>query len=111
MRNSHVRDAVALCQFFAELEKTIPSGLKNWTELTAVSYLDELRINQSRSLGPSFGTISAFGTNAAMPHYEPTPETDTIIDTSALYLVDSGGQYLGQKKFYRTAPHILESFC
>ena len=46
------------------------------------------------SKGLSFGTISAFGPNAAIIHYSATPETDTAIGTDGLYMVDSGGQYL-----------------
>lgn len=99
MRNSHIKDAVALCQFFAKMEEEIASG-NNWTELSAVYYLDSLRSQQNTSFGPSFETISAFGVHAAMPHYSPTGETDAVIDTSALYLVDSGGQYLGKSNFH-----------
>jgi hypothetical protein len=34
----------------------------------------------------SFSTISAFGPNAAIIHYTPTPETDAQIDTTSLYM-------------------------
>jgi Xaa-Pro aminopeptidase len=47
------------------------------------------------SLGPSFGTIAAFGPNAALPHYEPTVETNRVIDDTSVFMLDSGGQYLG----------------
>lgn len=66
-----------------------------WDELSAVSTLQLLRTAQSLSLGPSFGTIAAFGPNAALPHYEPTFETNRVIDDTSVFMLDSGGQYLG----------------
>merc|ERR1711974_337377 len=45
-------------------------------------------------MGTSFGTISAFGSNGAIIHYSPTPETDAPITRDGLFMVDSGGQYL-----------------
>lgn len=68
---------------------------KIWDELSAVTTLERLRTAQSLSLGPSFGTIAAFGPNAALPHYEPTLETNRIIDDTSVFMLDSGGQYLG----------------
>ena len=40
--------------------------------------------------GPSFGTISAYGSNGAIIHYKPTEVTDTKIGRDSLYLLDSG---------------------
>ena len=37
------------------------------------------RASQENSRGTSFGTISAFGSNGAIIHYSPTPETDARI--------------------------------
>lgn len=95
LRASHIRDAVALCQLLMKMEQEISSGSSTWTEMKAVTILDNLRAKQYLSMGPSFGTISAFGKHAAMPHYEPTPKSNSIIDKTQLYMVDSGGQYLG----------------
>jgi len=50
--------------------------------------------NYTNYRGLSFRTISAFGANAAVIHYRPEAETDTTIDNSNVYLLDSGGQYL-----------------
>ena len=36
--------------------------------------------------GPSFTTIAAFGTNGAVIHYTPTPDTDAKINSSGLFL-------------------------
>ena len=40
--------------------------------------------------GTSFSTISAFGPNAAIIHYTPSPETDAKIDTTSLYMGKRG---------------------
>merc|ERR1712002_1006283 len=44
-------------------------------------------------VGPSFDTISSVGPNAAIIHYKPSSETDTLLSVDKIYLVDSGGQY------------------
>ncbi|KAL7646327.1 UNVERIFIED_CONTAM: hypothetical protein RMT77_003236 [Armadillidium vulgare] len=93
MKNAHIRDAVALISFLAFLENEITSG-EVWTEVSAQILLDEYRANQSLSMGPSFATISGFGSNGAIIHYEATEETDVRITNESLYLLDSGGQYL-----------------
>uniref|UniRef100_A0A669D500 X-prolyl aminopeptidase (aminopeptidase P) 2, membrane-bound n=1 Tax=Oreochromis niloticus TaxID=8128 RepID=A0A669D500_ORENI len=87
-----VRDAVAVIQFLMWLEKTVPEG--NQTELTAAEYVDKCRSKQKDSRGPSFGTISASGPNAALAHYSPSKETNRRLTVDEMYLVDSGGQYL-----------------
>lgn len=93
MHNAHIRDAVALCQFLCTLEEGVAAG-EIWDELSAVTALERLRTAQLLSLGPSFGTIAAFGPNAALPHYEPTVETNRVIDDTSVFMLDSGGQYL-----------------
>ena len=45
-------------------------------------------------LGPSFSPIVAFNEHGALPHYSATPESDYVIGTNGILLVDSGGQYL-----------------
>uniref|UniRef100_A0A669DNS7 X-prolyl aminopeptidase (aminopeptidase P) 2, membrane-bound n=1 Tax=Oreochromis niloticus TaxID=8128 RepID=A0A669DNS7_ORENI len=92
LRDAHVRDAVAVIQFLMWLEKTVPEG--NQTELTAAEYVDKCRSKQKDSRGPSFGTISASGPNAALAHYSPSKETNRRLTVDEMYLVDSGGQYL-----------------
>uniref|UniRef100_A0A669E7G4 X-prolyl aminopeptidase (aminopeptidase P) 2, membrane-bound n=1 Tax=Oreochromis niloticus TaxID=8128 RepID=A0A669E7G4_ORENI len=91
LRDAHVRDAVAVIQFLMWLEKTVPEG--NQTELTAAEYVDKCR-RWKDSRGPSFGTISASGPNAALAHYSPSKETNRRLTVDEMYLVDSGGQYL-----------------
>lgn len=91
MEACHIRDAVALCQYFHWLEKEAVAGTQ--TEISAANYLQKLREDQENFVGPSFSTISSVGPNASIVHYEPAPETDRKITTEEIYLCDSGGQY------------------
>ena len=45
-------------------------------------------------MGLSFDTISSTGANAAVIHYKPEPGNCSTIDPKAIYLCDSGAQYL-----------------
>ena len=83
---------------------------KHWDELSAADYLAVLRKEQALSLGPSFDTIAAFGPNSALPHYSATVATNRTIDNSSLFMVDSGGQYLGKKSgFLYSCPFLNQS--
>ncbi|XP_058444249.1 xaa-Pro aminopeptidase 1-like isoform X2 [Malaya genurostris] len=91
MRRAHVRDGAALVRYLHWLEENVDSG--NITELSGASQLREFRSMQKDFVGLSFTAISAFGSNAAIVHYSPTEETDTLITRDNIYLIDSGGQY------------------
>ena len=65
------------------------------TECTAADKLLSFRQEIPEFNDLSFATISAYGDNAAMIHYEPSTEHDRRIEKKGLYLVDSGGQYTG----------------
>ena len=89
--NCHIRDSAALCSYFAWLEKEIPKGTV--TEVSGAERLLQFRQEMQNFVGPSFDTISSVGSNAAIIHYKPSPETDTPLSNDKIYLVDSGGQY------------------
>ena len=44
-------------------------------------------------MGLSFPSISSVGSNGAIIHYRPTPDSDRRISRDDLYLLDSGAQY------------------
>ena len=90
----------------------MPKGIE-WDELKVSKVLQEYR-NDHGSKGASFETIGkpivyffkrkknaciyvvgGFGPNGAIIHYSPAVETNAKIDTSSLFLLDSGGQYYG----------------
>lgn len=64
-------------------------------EREAARYLDALRAKIDGFMGLSFPTISAYGANAAMMHYEADEKNSTVLKRQGMLLVDSGGQYLG----------------
>jgi Xaa-Pro aminopeptidase len=88
-----IKDGVALTKFFCWIESDL--GIVPMTERSLVMRLHEFKIQQKDFLGPSFTTIVAFGEHAALPHYSPTPASDTELGENGILLVDSGGQYPG----------------
>jgi len=87
-----VKDGVALTRFFYWLERY--SGSEPISELSLADKLNDLRSEQENYLGPSFSTIAAYNKHGALPHYSVTPESDFILETDGILLLDSGGQYL-----------------
>lgn len=98
LRECYKRDSAALCRFIqwvtGEMKK--PEGeRKRITESDAAFYLDNLRAGLPDYRDLSFSTISAYGPNAAMMHYEAVPGvSDAELKPEGMLLVDSGGQYL-----------------
>ena len=74
-------------------------------EYEASRKLHEFRSEIEGFRGESFETISAYGPNAALPHYVTPEEGSAEIYAEGLYLCDSGGQYLfGTTDITRTVP-------
>ncbi|MFN0013429.1 MAG: aminopeptidase P family protein [Saprospiraceae bacterium] len=90
-RQTMIRDGVALTRFFYWLTQNI--GKVTITEISASTKLHALRLEQPNCVGESFGTISAYGAHAALPHYSATEESNVELKPEGLYLLDSGGQY------------------
>jgi Xaa-Pro aminopeptidase len=91
-RRAHERDGLAVLRLLAWLADEVGRG--QVTESAAADRLEELRRGTGLYRGPSFRTISAYASNAAVVHYSPTPETDRRLSPRGLYLIDCGGQYL-----------------
>lgn len=91
LRNLHVKDGVAVTKFMYWLKNSI--GKEEITEMSATQKLESFRKEQELYIEPSFDTIAAYESNAAMMHYKSTPETDRRLEAKNLFLVDSGGQY------------------
>lgn len=97
MRQCHIRDAAALCEYLAWLEETIeanPNGNDQLWEIEGATYLENCRRQQDKFIGLSFPSISASGPHGAIIHYHPEPATRRPISKKELYLIDSGAQYL-----------------
>ncbi|KAI9222760.1 putative Xaa-Pro aminopeptidase P [Blastocladiella britannica] len=92
---SHIRDAAALVSYFAWLEdQLVTKGRTDIDEVDGSDYLAAQRAKGDHFMGLSFGTISASGPNGAINHYSPKKGSCRTIDPAAMYLCDSGGQYM-----------------
>ena len=103
-REAHLRDAVAMVRFQKELEERLAAG-EELTELTVDEILHKYRSAQDKFIVESFGTIAAYGGNAAMMHYHATEEDHAKLERKGFLLVDSGATYLdGTTDITRTYP-------
>ena len=104
MREAHLEDGIAMERFLFWLERMVEAG-EPVNEFEAALQLHSFRSGIEGFRGESFETISAYGANAALPHYV-TPENGSAeLDARGLYLSDSGGQYLfGTTDITRTIP-------
>nr|XP_023926110.1 probable Xaa-Pro aminopeptidase P [Quercus suber] len=93
MRNSHLRDAAALAQFWVWVEDEIHKDVK-LTEVEVADKLLDFRSKQAGFIDTSFDTISASGANGAIIHYKPETESCAVVDAKKLFLLDSGAQYV-----------------
>ena len=104
LHECHLRDAVAMVRFQIELENRLASG-ETLTELTVDEILHKYRSANDKFLVESFGTIAAYGGNAAMMHYHATPEDHAVLQRKGFLLVDSGATYMdGTTDITRTYP-------
>ena len=91
VRKAHIKDAKAMCRFIYWLKQNV--GKEEITEYSAAEKSYELRAQDPDFLDLSFGTICAYGPNAAMCHYAPTKDACAKVEPEGFFLIDSGGQY------------------
>lgn len=104
LRQTYIDDGVAMELFLHWLENQVASGA-GITEWEVSEKLTGFRAEIPGYRGNSFENISAYGANAALPHYSTPCEGSALIRGKGLYLVDSGGQYLtGTTDITRTVP-------
>ncbi|KAL4955148.1 hypothetical protein BDW69DRAFT_193437 [Aspergillus filifer] len=94
MRACHVRDGAALIEYFAWLENELVNKKTTLDEVDAADKLEQIRSKHELFAGLSFDTISSTGPNGAVIHYKPEKGSCSVIDPKAIYLCDSGAQYL-----------------
>src|SRR5699024_10092538 len=92
-RECHLRDGVAMVRFQKELEERMAAG-ETLTERTVDEILHKYRSAQDKFLVESFGTIAAYGANAAMMHYHATEADHAALERKGFLLVDCGGTYM-----------------
>ncbi len=92
-REAYRKDGIVQTRFFRWLEEALARG-ERITEIDAANKLISLRKEMEGYLDESFAPISAYGENAALPHYSATPEQCSVLEPRGLYLLDSGAHYL-----------------
>jgi len=92
MRQCHIRDGAAVCEYLAWLQNQLKRGHRV-TEISGADYLERCRAAQEDFVSLSFDSISSVGSNAAIIHYRPQPDTDRQVTNDQIYLLDSGAQY------------------
>ena len=103
-REAYRKDGIVQTRFFRWLEEVLARG-ERITEIDAADKLIALRKEMDGYLDESFAPISAYGENAALPHYSATPEQCSVLKPRGLYLLDSGAHYLdGTTDITRTIP-------
>lgn len=88
-RAAQTRDGAVMTRFL----KWVAEHEGELDELKASDRLEEIRREDPTLRDLSFDSISAFGANAASPHYHSTEKSNVPFQPCSLYLIDSGGQY------------------
>lgn len=91
-KNAMIADGIALCEFFAWLEKAMKQGAK-LSELDIDTQISVFRAKHPLYICNSFATIAGFNANSALPHYQATAQEHAQISGNGLLLIDSGAQY------------------
>ena len=93
LKDAYLKDSAALTRFLKYVKE---SAVKDNTDEYSLGLrLDSMRAQIKGFNDLSFTTISAFGPNAAMMHYEAPEEGSAKVAGNGFYLVDSGAQYDG----------------
>lgn len=92
-RRVHINDSIAVTKFMMWLKTNI--GKIDIDEISASDKLLSYRKEIDDFIDESFASISAYGANAAMMHYKAQPESCSKLENRGLYLIDSGGHYMG----------------
>lgn len=92
-KKAMLAEGVAMVKLLHWLKPAVEKG--GLTELDVDTKLTELRSEDDGFKGLSFATISAYGKNGAIVHYEPTEESNAPLLPESLLLLDCGGQYSG----------------
>lgn len=93
IRKVYEADSAALTRFIYWVKNV--ENLSDYNEYSAACVLDGMREKLPGFIELSFPTISAYKENAAMMHYEATPDNNMKLSNEGMLLVDSGAQYMG----------------
>lgn len=90
-RMAHLKDGAAVTKLIYWLKHN--AGKMDITEFDVVQKMEDIRSEIDNYIEPSFATISAYGSNGAIVHYEPQKPGDKILPKGFL-LLDTGGHYM-----------------
>ncbi|MEP3637932.1 MAG: aminopeptidase P family protein [Paracoccaceae bacterium] len=88
---AHLRDGAAVVELLAWLDQQDPGTL---SETQVVTQLEAERCKDNALQDISFETIAGTGPNGAIMHYRVSEDTDSVLQSGHLLVLDSGGQYL-----------------
>jgi len=91
LRACYLRDSAVLCRYLYHIQNR--ESFEGVTEYDLAMELNDMRSTIEDYTDISFETISAYGPNAAIVHYEPKKETAAEVKKEGFLLIDSGGQY------------------
>lgn len=92
-RKAQLYCGVSIVKTLSWLNKELKAD-KEVTEYEVSEKLQSFRLSLPDFRGPSFETISSSGANAAIIHYTPSPNTCSYVNKNAVFLMDSGCQFL-----------------
>nr|WP_320192094.1 aminopeptidase P family protein [uncultured Desulfobacter sp.] len=90
IRETAVKDGRAVVNFLHWLDTSDAPK----TEISAADQLLKFRKEQEAFIHASFDSIMAFKEHSAICHYSADPDTDLPLSPDAMFLTDSGGNYL-----------------
>ncbi len=91
---AHIQDGIALLKLFYWLENSIQKR-QEVSEIDISDKLERFKKENRIYKSPSFPSISAFGKNSAVIHYNPNKsKNSSAITDQSVYLLDSGSQYI-----------------
>lgn len=92
-KKAMLAEGIAMVKLLHWLKSSVKDG--NVSEIDVDSKLKEFRSECPDFRGLSFSTIAAYGPNAAIVHYEPTENSNALLQPEGFLLLDCGGQYQG----------------
>ena len=92
IRSAHLKDGAAMVNSLFWILQSFEK--ENITEVLVGHKLNVFRSKQPLFKGDSFHPIVGFGAHGAIVHYHATDQSDSLIKSDNLLLIDSGGQYL-----------------
>lgn len=98
-KNAHIKEGVAMARLQMCLEEKLAAG-ETVSETDVGELLVDFRKEQEGYMEDSFAVIAAYGANAAMMHYHPTPENHAVLQRKGFLLLDTGGPVRGRHHGY-----------